>query len=67
MMRSSVLLSGMTHSIARQENEAWIYRDDIGAPHGIKGYEEQINSVGMHHGHSHWPSEVDFNTYNSAT
>lgn len=21
-------------------NEAWLFRDDIGAPHGIKGYEE---------------------------
>ena len=40
-----------------KEAEAWIYRDDIGSPHGIKGYEEQVNSVGMHHGHSHWPSE----------
>ena len=47
--------------------EAWIFRDDIGAPHGIKGYEEQVNSVGMHHGHSHWPSEITWNTYNSAT
>ena len=47
--------------------EAWLFRDDIGAPHGIKGYEEQVNSVGMHHGHSHWPSEITWNTYNSAT
>ncbi len=23
-----------------QVNEAWLFRDDIGAPHGIKGYEE---------------------------
>ena len=47
--------------------EAWLFRDDIGAPHGIKGYEEQVNSVGMHHGHNHWPSEITWNTYNSAT
>jgi len=50
-----------------QENECWLFRDDIGAPHGIKGYEEQVNSVGMHHGHNHWPSEITWNTYNSAT
>lgn len=23
-----------------QEAEAWLFRDDIGAPNGIKGYEE---------------------------
>lgn len=51
----------------KQASEAWLFRDDIGAPHGIKGYEEQVNSVGMHHGHSHWPSEITWNTYNSAT
>merc|ERR1719230_631353 len=47
--------------------EAWIYRDDIGSPHGIKGYEEQVNSVGLHHGHNHWPSELTWGTYNSQT
>jgi hypothetical protein len=36
---------------------SWIYRDDIGAPHGIHGYEEQVNSVGQHHGHFHWTQE----------
>lgn len=48
-------------------NEAWLFRDDIGSPHGIKGYEEQVNSVGMHHGHLHWANEVTMGTYNSAT
>ena len=47
--------------------DAWLFRDDIGAPHGIKGYEEQVNSVGMHHGHSYWPSDMNWNTWNSAT
>ena len=47
--------------------EAWLFRDDIGAPHGIKGYEEQVNSVGMHHGHNHFPSEITWNTFNSVT
>jgi len=26
--------------MGEQESEAWLFRDDIGAPHGIKGYEE---------------------------
>jgi len=43
-----------------RETEAWIFRDDIGAPNGIKGYEEQVNSVGTMHGHMYWPSEVTF-------
>jgi len=60
-MANSTLLNG------HEENEAWLFRDDVGAPHGIKGYEEQVNSVGMHHGHSHFPSEITWNTYNSAT
>ena len=49
------------------KNEAWLFRDDIGAPWGIKGYEEQVNSVGTVHGHMYWPSEVAFQTWNSAT
>jgi len=57
--------SGLTGS--GRAADAWIFRDDVGAPHGIKGYEEQVNSVGMHHGHSHWPSELTWNTFNSAT
>ncbi len=69
MIGSSLLAGGAVYSIysGRQQSEAWLFRDDIGAPHGIKGYEEQVNSVGMHHGHNHWPSEITWNTYNSAT
>ena len=48
-------------------SECWLFRDDIGAPHGIKGYEEQVNSVGMHHGYNYFPSELTWNTFNSAT
>jgi ubiquinol-cytochrome c reductase cytochrome c1 subunit len=51
----------------RKKAEAWLFRDDIGSPNGIKGYEEQVNSVGTMHGHMYWPSEHDFQTYNSAT
>jgi cytochrome c1 len=68
-IRSSLYAGGSLHSLTGTgaASEAWIFRDDIGAPHGIKGYEEQVNSVGMHHGHSHWPSEVNWQTFNSAT
>ena len=62
---SSMLAGGFVYE--KPATEAWLFRDDIGAPHGIKGYEEQVNSVGMHHGHSHWPSELTWNTWNSAT
>jgi len=60
---------GAINSLAgsSKPTEAWIFRDDIGAPAGIKGYEEQVNSVGMHHGHTHWPSDITWNTFNSAT
>lgn len=66
---SSMLAGGMMHRImnGNETSEAWLFRDDIGAPHGIKGYEEQVNSVGMHHGHSYWPSDITWNTWNSAT
>ena len=69
MVGSSLLAGGAIYSLynGQPTAEAWLFRDDIGAPHGIKGYEEQVNSVGMHHGHTHWPSEVTWNTYNSAT
>jgi hypothetical protein len=69
VIRSSLLAGGPLYQTfsGSQSADAWLFRDDIGAPHGIKGYEEQVNSVGMHHGHSHWPSEITWNTYNSAT
>jgi hypothetical protein len=66
---ASLLAGGAIYTLSGNQtpNEAWIFRDDIGAPHGIKGYEEQVNSVGMHHGHNHFPSEITWNTFNSAT
>jgi hypothetical protein len=64
---SSSILGGGDLFYSKTASEAWLFRDDIGAPHGIKGYEEQVNSVGMHHGHLHWPSEITWNTFNSAT
>jgi hypothetical protein len=63
---ASSIQSGVSSILNGHNNtEAWLFRDDIGAPHGIKGYEEQVNSVGMHHGHSHWPAMITWNTYNS--
>jgi len=35
--------------------KTWLYRDDIGAHWGIKGYEEMVTEVGTHHGHLNWP------------
>ena len=68
-LRYSMLAGGAVYSLtgAKAPSEAWIFRDDIGAPNGIKGYEEQVNSVGMHHGHNNFPVEVTWNTRNSAT
>ena len=67
-MSKTALMGGVVyHQNNQEEAEAWLFRDDIGAPAGIKGYEEQVNSVGMHHGHSYWPSEIVWNTWNSAT
>ena len=45
-----------------KEAKCWLYRDDIGQPHGIKGYEEQamINKF-------HWPFERFFSSYNALT
>jgi len=40
LLKSNVIFGGFLNSIKMQTAEAWIYRDDIGAPHGIKGYEE---------------------------
>ena len=69
LVSTSMLAGGLSYDMlnGHRECEAWIFRDDIGAPHGIKGYEEQVNSVGMHHGHCHWPAFETWNTWNSAT
>ena len=69
IMRTNMLAGGAVYSLtgAKTPSEAWIFRYDIGAPNGIKGYEEQVNSVGLHHGHTNFPSDVTWNTWNSAT
>ena len=69
VISSSLLAGGAIYTMTgtTKPADAWLFRDDIGAPHGIKGYEEQVNSVGMHHGHTHFPADTLFNTWNSAT
>jgi ubiquinol-cytochrome c reductase cytochrome c1 subunit len=61
-----VLMGGLYYLQKDKKMYSWIYRDDIGAPHGIHGYEEQVNSVGQHHGHFHWTQENFFETFDSA-
>ena len=34
--------AGMAYSQSEQQEQCFIYRDDIGAHWGIKGYEEQV-------------------------
>ena len=48
-------------------SKCWIYRDDIGAFWGIKGYEEMVTEVGSHHGHNEWPAWGFLGTYNSGS
>jgi len=40
---------------SKKDVQNFIYRDDIGAFWGIKGYEELVTEVGTHKGHSYWP------------
>jgi ubiquinol-cytochrome c reductase cytochrome c1 subunit len=53
--------------ICSKPSKAWMYRDDIGAFWGIKGYEEQVTEVGTHHGHLSWPQYRFLGTYDSAS
>ena len=39
----------------KKDIQNFVYRDDIGAFWGIKGYEEAVTEVGTHKGHSYWP------------
>ena len=62
-----VIIGGLYFASKDRKTHSWIYRDDIGAPHGIHGYEEQVNSVGQHHGHTHWVQEEFLRTFDSAS
>lgn len=71
-IKESLLLAGSLFGLGylankNQKMHSWIYRDDIGAPNGIHGYEEQVHSVGSHHGHYHWTQEKFMTTFDSAS
>jgi hypothetical protein len=42
LISSSLLAGGAAYQLSgtSKGTDAWLFRDDIGAPHGIKGYEE---------------------------
>lgn len=66
LLGSSLL--GLSY-LTKKENKmySWIYRDDIGAPNGIHGYEEQVATVGQHHGHYEWTAEQFMQGFDSAS
>ena len=47
--------------------QCWIYRDDIGAFFGIKGYEEMVTEVGTHHGKMRWPQYSFLGQYDAGS
>ena len=60
-------ISGLAFSSAEDKDNCFIYRDDIGAFWGIKGYEEQVSEVGTHHGFLSWPQFRAWGTYDSGS
>jgi ubiquinol-cytochrome c reductase cytochrome c1 subunit len=67
MILGGLLIGGLYYTRKEKAVKSWIYRDDIGAPNGIHGYEEQVATVGQHHGHMHWTQEKFMTTFDSAT
>lgn len=59
--------TGFAYAQSEQSENCFIYRDDIGAHWGIKGYEEQVTEVGSHHGHLSWPQFRSWGTYDSGS
>ena len=59
--------TGLAWSEADKKEDCFIYRDDIGAFWGIKGYEEQVTEVGTHHGKLSWPQFRAWGTYDSGS
>lgn len=51
----------------KKDAKCWLYRDDIGAWWGIKGYEEQVSEVGTHHGHNKWPAFTWMGVYDAGS
>jgi ubiquinol-cytochrome c reductase cytochrome c1 subunit len=57
-MKAIALAAGVVGLAMNTNNdkvENFMYRDDIGAFWGIKGYEEMVTEVGTHKGHMTWP------------
>lgn len=70
MFIKSIGLAGFTSFLLRdqkKEAKCWIYRDDIGAFWGIKGYEEQVSEVPGHHNHVEFPQYKLFGTYDAGS
>ena len=69
ILRALVSSFALTYAFSSREDQTncFIYRDDIGAFWGIKGYEEQVSEVGTHHGHVSWPQYRFFGTYDSGS
>ena len=59
--------AAMAYQQSEHQEECFIYRDDIGAHWGIKGYEEQVTEVGTHHGRLSWPQFRAWGTYDSGS
>ena len=60
-------LYGYAANASEDNTNCFIYRDDIGAFWGIKGYEEQVTEVGSHHGVLNWPQFRFFGTFDSGS
>lgn len=53
LLKSLTLTAASAYFLKKESSKdakCWIYRDDIGAFWGIKGYEEMVTEVGSHHG-----------------
>lgn len=59
--------AGFALAESEEKESCFIYRDDIGAFWGIKGYEEQVTEVGSHHGHLSWPQFRAWGAYDSGS
>jgi ubiquinol-cytochrome c reductase cytochrome c1 subunit len=59
--------TGIALTGAQEDEKCFIYRDDIGAHWGIKGYEEMVTEVGTHHGRLSWPQFRAWGTYDSGS
>ena len=71
MLIKSLGMAGLTGLALKDKKEAkcWIYRDDIGAFWGIKGYEEQVTEVGDHKGNVEkmFPQHRNFGTWDAGS